>query len=38
MADIGSDCVVSAGAIVTKQMPSRVLIGGNPARVIRELA
>lgn len=37
MANIGSDCVVSAGAVVTKDMPDAVLIGGNPARIIREL-
>lgn len=37
VADVGSDCIVSAGAVVTKEMPSRCLIGGNPARVIRAL-
>jgi virginiamycin A acetyltransferase len=37
MANVGSDCIVSAGAVVTKEMPSRVLIGGNPAKVIGEL-
>jgi acetyltransferase-like isoleucine patch superfamily enzyme len=37
MANVGSDCIVSAGAVVTREMPSRVLIGGNPAIVIREL-
>lgn len=37
MADVGSDCIVSAGAVVTREMPSRVLIGGNPATVIKEL-
>jgi virginiamycin A acetyltransferase len=38
MANVGSDCIVTAGAVVTKEMPSRVLIGGNPARVIKELS
>ncbi len=37
MASVGSDCIVSAGAVVTREMPNRVLIGGNPAIVIREL-
>jgi virginiamycin A acetyltransferase len=36
MANVGSDCIVTAGAVVTKEMPSRVVIGGNPARVIKE--
>lgn len=34
---IGSDSVVGAGAVVTKDVPPRVLAVGNPARVIREL-
>ena len=38
MANVGSDCIVSAGAVVTREMPSRVLIGGNPATVIKELS
>jgi acetyltransferase-like isoleucine patch superfamily enzyme len=33
--NIGSDCIVAAGAVVTKAMPAGVLIGGNPARIIR---
>lgn len=37
MASVGCDCIVSAGAVVTKEMPSRVLIAGNPATVIKEL-
>lgn len=35
---IGDDSVVAAGAIVTKPVPPATLVGGNPARVIRELA
>jgi virginiamycin A acetyltransferase len=38
MASVGSDSIVTAGAVVTKEMPGRVLIGGNPAKVIKELA
>jgi maltose O-acetyltransferase len=34
---IGSDTVVGAGAVVTKDLPDRVLAVGNPARVIRQL-
>lgn len=37
LANIGTHCVVSAGAVVTKDMPSDSLIGGNPARVVRSL-
>ena len=37
MANVGSDCIVSAGAVVTQEMPDRALIGGNPAKVLREL-
>ena len=37
MANVGCDCIVSAGAVVTREMPSRVLIGGNPATVIKVL-
>lgn len=38
MASVGTDCIVSAGAVVIKDMPDGVLIGGNPATVIRELS
>lgn len=33
---IGDNSVVAAGAVVTRSFPSSVLIGGNPARIIRE--
>lgn len=35
LADIGQQTVVAAGAIVTKQLPERVVAGGIPAKVIR---
>jgi acetyltransferase-like isoleucine patch superfamily enzyme len=33
---IGDECVIGAGAIVTKDVPPRCAVAGNPARVIRE--
>lgn len=35
---IGDGCVVAAGAVVTKVFPDHVVIGGVPARVIKELS
>ena len=32
---IGDNCVVAAGAVVTKSMPSNSVIGGIPAKVIK---
>lgn len=37
LADVGSGCIVSAGAVVIDAMPAGKLIGGNPARVIRDV-
>ena len=34
---IGADTVVGAGAVVTRDLPARVLAVGNPARVVRPL-
>ena len=33
---IGDGSVVAAGAVVTKDVPPRCLVGGNPARIIRQ--
>ena len=33
---IGDGAIVAAGAIVTKDVPAHALVGGNPARVIKE--
>lgn len=38
MADVGASAVVSAGAVVTKEVPGACIAGGNPARVLKELA
>lgn len=34
---LGDNVVVGAGSVVTKSFPNDVVIGGNPARVIKEL-
>lgn len=34
---IGENSVVAAGSVVTKDVPANVLVGGNPARVIRAI-
>lgn len=34
---IGDNVVIAAGAVVTKDVPSNVLVGVNPARIIKHL-
>lgn len=34
---IGDNCVIGAGSVVTRDIPSNTLAAGNPCRVIREL-
>lgn len=34
---IGSNVVVGAGSVVTKDVPSNSVIGGNPARIIKQI-
>lgn len=34
---IGDNVVIGAGAVVTKDIPSNVIAGGNPCKVIREI-
>jgi maltose O-acetyltransferase len=34
---VGEGSTVGAGAVVTKDVPSRVVVGGNPAKVIKSL-
>jgi len=35
--EIGEEAFVGAGAVVTKDVPPRVIVVGNPARVLREV-
>ncbi len=32
---VGDDCVIGAGSVVTKDVPSRSIVPGNPAKIIR---
>jgi hypothetical protein len=34
---IGENSIVAAGAVVTKDVPDNVVVGGNPAKIIRHL-
>lgn len=34
---IGNGVVVAAGSIVTKDIPDNVVVGGNPAKIIKEI-
>ncbi|GLC89623.1 maltose acetyltransferase domain-containing protein [Lysinibacillus piscis] len=34
---IGNNVVVASGAVVTKDVPDNVIIGGNPARIIKHI-
>ena len=32
---IGDNAVIASGAVVTKDVPNNVVVGGNPAKVIK---
>lgn len=34
---IGNNSIIAAGSVVTKDVPENVIVGGNPAKIIREL-
>ncbi|MOA11932.1 Maltose O-acetyltransferase [compost metagenome] len=34
---LGDNVVVASGAVVTKDVPANCVVGGNPARVIKQL-
>ncbi len=34
---IGENSVVAGGAVVTKDVPANVVVGGNPAKVIKNI-
>lgn len=34
--DIGDGAVVAAGAVVTRSVPPRCIVAGNPAKIVKE--
>ncbi|KKK36306.1 acetyltransferase [Mesobacillus campisalis] len=34
---IGDNAVIASGAVVTKDVPENVVVGGNPAKIIRQI-
>lgn len=34
---IGDNAVIASGSVVVKDVPANVLVGGNPARIIKEI-
>lgn len=34
---IGDNVVIASGAVVTKDIPDNIVVGGNPAKVIKPI-
>jgi len=34
---IGKNSVIGAGSVVTKDVPSNVVVAGNPAKIVRDM-
>ena len=34
---IGNNVVVAAGTVVVKDIPNNVIVGGNPAKILKEI-
>ncbi len=34
---VGENAVIAGGAVVTKNVPANTIVGGNPAKVIRQI-
>ena len=35
--NVGDNVVIASGAVVTKDVPDNVVVGGNPAKIIKQL-
>jgi len=34
---IGENAIVAGGSVVTKDVPTNTIVGGNPAKILKEL-
>ncbi len=34
---IGDNVVIASGSVVTKDVPNNVVVGGNPAKIIKKI-